>query len=172
MAARQPRRGGSVLAMQDADGGAQGQRLDRWLWFARVTKTRTLATELVQSGRVRVNREKVSKPSATLKVGDVVTVTIRGVVRILKVAAHGARRGPAKEARELYEDLTPPKDPRAGAGQTPSAAGDDNDGATSAQTAAAEPVAATGPVGQRIPGSGRPTKRDRRSLDRLRDTNG
>jgi len=125
------------------------QRLDKWLWFARVIKTRTLAAGLVTDGKVRVNRERIVKPSQSVRAGDVITVTVGGHVRILEVVAAGNRRGPPVEAQSLYRDLTPPR---------AAATGDsDNDGT--------EPVS-----GQRDLGSGRPTKRDRRALDRLRET--
>ncbi len=83
------------------------QRLDKWLWFARVVKTRTLAAGLVEDGKVRVNRSRIAKPSHAVKSGDVVTVTAHRQVRVLKVVAAGVRRGSASEARTLFEDLTP-----------------------------------------------------------------
>jgi ribosome-associated heat shock protein Hsp15 len=89
------------------------QRIDKWLWFARLAKTRTAAQKLAVSGRVRVNREKNESASRALKPGDVLTITLDAGVRILKVAAPGERRGPAPEARLLYEDLTPPAPPEA-----------------------------------------------------------
>jgi ribosome-associated heat shock protein Hsp15 len=88
-------------------GGAEAQRLDKWLWFARVVKSRTLAAALVIDRKVRVNRERASKPSQMLRVGDVVTIAVHARVRVLKVLAAGARRGPPAEACLLYEDLTP-----------------------------------------------------------------
>jgi ribosome-associated heat shock protein Hsp15 len=87
------------------------QRIDKWLWFARVVKTRTLAQKLVLSGSVRVNREKCDSASHMLKPGDVLTIAVARSVRVLKVTAPGLRRGPAEEARTLYEDLSPPPDP-------------------------------------------------------------
>jgi ribosome-associated heat shock protein Hsp15 len=132
---------------EDRTGGpAAAQRLDRWLWFSRVVRSRTLAASLITAGKVRVNKIKAEKPSQSVKPGDVVTSSIKKSVRVLRVKATGERRGPASEAAALYEDLTPP---------------------------AAKPVngeAGTGvqhgAVG-RLPGTGRPTKRDRRSIDRL-----
>ncbi len=118
------------------------QRLDKWLWFARVVKTRTLASSLVASGKVRVNRARISKPSRTVSAGDVITLALRGRVRVLKILKMGARRGPATEAAALYEDISPPPPPR---------------------TASAPPRPS--PPAQRAPGSGRPTKRDRRRTD-------
>ena len=85
---------------------ADGQRLDKWLWFARVVKSRTLAAELVVLGKVRVNRARAVKASQTLRPGDVVTLVLAGRVLILKVLAPGIRRGPAAEARRLYEPLS------------------------------------------------------------------
>jgi ribosome-associated heat shock protein Hsp15 len=120
------------------------QRIDKWLWFARLTKTRTLAQKLVLSGRIRVNREKANAASLLLKVGDVLTIAGDRGVRVLKVLGPGTRRGPAPEARTLYEDLSP--------------------------AAPADREAA--PAGDRLAGSGRPTKRDRRALDRLHDAPG
>lgn len=122
------------------------QRLDKWLWFARVIRTRTLAAGLVTDGRVRVNRERTLKPSQTVRPGDVITVAVASHVRVLQVVAPGERRGPAEEAQTLYLDLTPPK---------PSSAEDAGQMERS--------------TGQRDFGSGRPTKRDRRAIDRLRD---
>lgn len=84
------------------------QRLDKWLWFARLVKTRTLAAELVAAGKVRINRERATKPSRPIHAGDVITAAIHGRVRVLRVLAAGTRRGPAAEARELYEDMSPP----------------------------------------------------------------
>ena len=119
-----------------------GLRIDKWLWFARLAKTRTLAQKLAVSGRVRVNRQKNGTAAHPVKVGDVLTIAFDASVRVLRVAALGARRGPATEACLLYEDLSPP----------PSAA----------------PVA----VAERPAGSGRPTKRDRRAFERFRGSDG
>lgn len=121
-------------------GGDSGQRLDKWLWFARIAKTRTLATRIVESGKARVNRTRVSKASRAIKPGDVITLAIHDQVKVLKVVACGERRGPASEARLLYEDLSPPPAPR---GSRPRAA----------------------PPAARSKGSGRPTKRERRQMD-------
>ena len=83
------------------------QRLDKWLWFTRVVKTRSLATKLVTEGHVRVNSARVETASKSIKPGDVVTVALERHVRVLKVLAGGERRGPAPEAQTLYEDLAP-----------------------------------------------------------------
>jgi ribosome-associated heat shock protein Hsp15 len=82
------------------------QRLDKWLWYARVMKSRTAAAQLVESGKVRVNRMRVVKPSHTLKEGDVLTIALRGEVRIIEVLSLGTRRGPPQEARLLYRMLS------------------------------------------------------------------
>ncbi len=127
--------------------GEGRQRIDKWLWFARLVKTRTLAQKLALSGSVRVNRERVEAASQPVKAGDVITIVGDRGVRVLRVVAPGMRRGPAPEARLLYEDLSP---------------------APPATSAAPDPAAAA----DRDPGSGRPTKRDRRALDRLRGAAG
>jgi len=116
------------------------QRLDKWLWFTRIAKTRTLATRLVETGKARVNRTKVTKASRTVRAGDVITLMIHERVRVLKVLACGTRRGPAAEARELYEDMSPPPTPREKSSGPPP------------------------PTAQREKGAGRPTKRDRRRM--------
>lgn len=81
------------------------QRLDKWLWFARAAKTRTLAAKLVTSGAVRINRLRVEAPSHPVKVGDVLTIALRSGVAVWRVCDLGERRGPAVVARRLYEDL-------------------------------------------------------------------
>lgn len=89
-------------------------RLDKWLWHARLCKTRTAAARLIAEGAVRVNAERVLKPAATLRIGDGVTLRIGDRIRVMRVRATGSRRGPAAEARELYDDLTaqdPPPPP-------------------------------------------------------------
>jgi ribosome-associated heat shock protein Hsp15 len=89
----------------------QGQRLDKWLWCARLVKTRTLAAKLVEDGRVRVNGVRALKASHHLRQGDVVTGTVARRLFIVRVAGDAERRGPARIARTLYEDLTPPSPP-------------------------------------------------------------
>ncbi len=87
------------------------QRIDKWLWFARVAKSRTLAQKLAVSGRVRVNRERNQSASRPVQAGDILTIALDSGVRVLKVVAPGSRRGPSAEARLLYEDLSPPVSP-------------------------------------------------------------
>lgn len=125
--------------------GSNGQRIDLWLWYARFAKTRTLSQALITRGKVRINRERISKPSMSIKVGDMVTLTLGPRIRIIRVEAIGSRRGPATEAAELYSDHSPVY-------VSPDAA-----------TKNADPAPAA-----REPGSGRPTKRDRRQIDRFR----
>jgi len=84
---------------------ADGQRIDKWLWFCRFVKSRSLAQALVEQGAVRVNRVKVERPSLPVKHGAVVTLTVHGRVSVVRVAAAGVRRGPAVEARGLYVSL-------------------------------------------------------------------
>lgn len=103
---------------------ADRQRLDKWLWFARLVKTRTLAQELAQSGRVRLNGRKVDSAAQAVKIGDVLTIGLHGRVRVLAVRAFAERRGGAPEAVTLYEDLasdaaTEPSGPPAGTGPAP-----------------------------------------------------
>ena len=123
-----------------------GQRIDQWLWFARITKSRTLAQDLIARGKVRLNRAKIDKPSTLVKPGDVLTLVAGPAVRSLEIVAIGQRRGPAAEAQLLFLDHTPPA-PRPGAAEM---------SARSAQPAI------------RLEGAGRPTKRDRRLIDKLK----
>jgi len=133
------------LSDASRNGVASGQRIDKWLWHARIVKTRTLATRLVASARLRVNKTKTARASHTVRPGDVLTFVHSGRIRVLKILALAARRGPAAEASALYEDLSP----------EPQKFGPDRAGAP-------------GPVGPRPRGAGRPTKRDRRALAALR----
>lgn len=134
---------------------ASTQRIDKWLWHARVARTRTTASELVSGGKVRVNRERVVKPGAVVHVGDIVTVTFGSSVRAIKVKAFADRRGSATEAAQLFEELTvSPAVPK------PQVKGDKATGRD-------RPAEAT--PGRRDPGAGRPTKRDRRVITRLMD---
>ncbi|WP_274627135.1 RNA-binding S4 domain-containing protein [Arvimicrobium flavum] len=91
--------------------GAGRQRIDKWLFFSRVIKSRSLAAKLVQSGRVRVNGQKAEQASDLVKPGDVLTVNLDRRIGVLRVLAPGDRRGPYEEARLLYEDLSPERSP-------------------------------------------------------------
>lgn len=82
------------------------QRLDKWLWFARIVRTRSLAAALVATGRIRVNRARILKPGHDVGPGDILTVSVAGQVRVLKLIGLAERRGPASDARRLYEDLS------------------------------------------------------------------
>lgn len=82
-------------------------RLDKWLFHARFLKTRGLAASLVGEGRLRVNGEATAKPHRAVGAGDVLTFALHGRVRVVRILDVGERRGPAPEARDLYEDLAP-----------------------------------------------------------------
>ncbi len=118
-------------------------RIDKWLWYARFFKSRTLAGKLCAANRLRRNGQLIGKAHATLIVGDVLTFPKEREIRVIRVVALGHRRGPAGEATGLYEDLQPPP-PRTRTGEN-------------------RPPA----QGSRDSGAGRPTKADRRALDRL-----
>jgi ribosome-associated heat shock protein Hsp15 len=81
------------------------QRLDKWLWHARLVKARTSAAALVEAGHVRINGVREKSPGHGLKTGDVVTVALDHSVRVLKVVGFAERRGDAVSARLLYVDL-------------------------------------------------------------------
>ena len=89
--------------------GANRQRLDKWLWFARMARTRAAAARLVRDGHVRVNALRVQTPAKAVKPGDVLTIAAPRDVLLLRILAIGARRGPFEEARRLYEDLNATK---------------------------------------------------------------
>ncbi len=82
------------------------QRLDKWIWFARVVKSRSLAARLIEAGHVRVNGQRVSSPAKAVALGDVLTIALERDVRVLEIAGVGERRGPFAEARLLYRDLS------------------------------------------------------------------
>ena len=114
------------------------QRLDKWLWCARLVKTRSGAVRLIAEGKVRINGARALKPSRVVHSGDVVTSTHQGRLSVVRVLDVAERRGPASLAQTLYDDLTP-KD----------------------ATASDRPLAP-------LRAGKRPTKRDRRRLDALR----
>ncbi|MDX8519118.1 RNA-binding S4 domain-containing protein [Mesorhizobium dulcispinae] len=122
--------------------GEGRQRIDKWLFFSRAVKSRSLAAKLVVAGRVRINRDKAAQASDLIKAGDVLTITLDRRILVWKVLNCGTRRGPAEEARLLYEDMSPPPTPRG--------------------EAVPDAIPAL-----REAGSGRPTKRERRQTDRL-----
>jgi len=95
-------------------------RLDKWLWRARFFKTRAMASKLCAAGRVRIDGERVTKAHAAIRPGHVLTFPQARDIRVVRVTALGARRGPAAEAHTLYEDLAPPEAPtEAPTGQAP-----------------------------------------------------
>jgi ribosome-associated heat shock protein Hsp15 len=81
------------------------QRLDKWLWFARFAKTRSLAAKLIASGFVRVNGQRAESAAKAVAVGDVITMALQRTTVVVRVAELGTRRGPAPEARLLYVDV-------------------------------------------------------------------
>ena len=83
-----------------------GLRLDKFLWFARIVKTRALAQAMAEEGRLRLKGRPVDKAHAVVRVGDVLTFARRGEVRVIRVETLPARRGPPAEARTLYSELT------------------------------------------------------------------
>lgn len=114
-------------------------RIDRWLWAARFFRSRTLATEACDGGKVTVNSQRAT-PHKLVRPGDLIELTATHGSRHIRVLGTSERRGPAPVARHLYDDLTPPAPPRE----------------------------QTEPAALREPGAGRPTKRQRRQLDRWR----
>ena len=117
------------------------QRLDKWLFFTRLSKSRSLAQKAIEAGDVRVNGRPVKQSAHLLQAGDLISFSSTHRDLVVKVLLPGTRRGPFEEARLLYEDLSPPK-PEQRADATPE-------------------------QGARERGAGRPTKRDRRLTDRL-----
>lgn len=126
------------------DGGKV--RIDKWLWYARFYKTRSLASKACQAGHIVVNGQTVSKASVNVGAGDKLQFFQGPHLRIVVILAPGTRRGPAPEAQTLYEDHSPPRVKKQDVVQD----------------------VRTAPVGEREAGSGRPTKAERRALDRLR----
>jgi ribosome-associated heat shock protein Hsp15 len=117
------------------------QRIDKWLWHARVVRTRSQAAALAAAGHVRINGQRIDAPSRPVRAGDVVTVALDRVVRVLQVVGFAERRGSADEARALCTPLEP---------------------------APVHRMERAAPPGLREPGAGRPTKQERRAIDRLR----
>jgi ribosome-associated heat shock protein Hsp15 len=95
----------TAAAASTATGPDRGKtRLDQWLWFARFAKSRSLAARLCTAGAVAINGKPARKPNQSVRVGDVVVVPQGGWQRTVRVLALGLRRGPAGEARTLYEE--------------------------------------------------------------------
>jgi ribosome-associated heat shock protein Hsp15 len=125
---------------EDAPRGRQ--RLDKWLFFSRAVKSRTLAQKFVESGALRVNSERTLASDRKVGPGDVLTMMLGTRLLVWRILNEGTRRGPATEGATLYEDLSPPPPPKA------------------------EKVV---PTVERDAGTGRPTKKERRDTDRLRE---
>jgi ribosome-associated heat shock protein Hsp15 len=85
---------------------AEKQRLDKWLWFARLVKTRKQAVRLVEEGYVRVDSRRADVPAKSVAAGDVLTIALQREVRVLRVLAIGERRGASRDALLLFEDLS------------------------------------------------------------------
>ena len=96
------------MTAADAPGDDGPIRLDKWLWHARFFRSRSLAAGAVSHGRMRVNGQIVGKPAHAVRPGDVLTFALGRRVVVVRILAPGTRRGPAPEARTLYEDLSPP----------------------------------------------------------------
>ena len=127
------------------DTGSGKIRVDKWLWYARVVKTRSRAQNIIKTGKVRVNSTRISSVSSNISVGDVLTIALERQIKVLKVQAPGTRRGPAPEAQLLYEDLSPPPAKKE------------------------DIVWSTNTVAVRDEGAGRPTKKQRRETMRFRE---
>lgn len=117
------------------------QRIDKWLWHARVVRTRSAAAALAASGHVRVNGARVVAPAKPVRAGDVVTIALDARVRVLKVTGFAPRRGAADAGRALYEDLAPLR----------------------ADAVVEQPTS----LALREAGAGRPTKQERRAIERF-----
>eukprot|EP01037_Dinobryon_pediforme_P005216 gene5216-5268_t len=87
------------------------QRLDKWLWCARFMKQRSDCARLITEGFLRINRQPTEKAHARLRVGDIVTLPLRGDVHVIEVLSLAQRRGPATEARTLYRTIESPDRP-------------------------------------------------------------
>lgn len=86
-------------------------RLDKWLWQARFFKSREMAADVVESGHLRLNSQRCKKPGHSVQGGDVLTFPQGRDIRVVRVRDIGERRGPASEARALYDDLAPVEPP-------------------------------------------------------------
>lgn len=122
------------------------QRLDKWLWCARFFKSRNLASKLLSAGRLRLSGKVVTKAHQLVRPGEVLTFPQGPFIRVVKVVYLADRRGPAPEAQLLYEDLEPIEEQR--------------------QSKAESTEFGSESLG-RDRGEGRPTKEDRRAIDRL-----
>ncbi|MFS8036980.1 RNA-binding S4 domain-containing protein [Xanthobacter sp. AM11] len=85
---------------------AERQRLDRWIWHARVVRTRSAAADLVRAGHVRLDGARVTSPAQAVKGGQVLTIALDRQVRVLRIVGFSERRGDATSAHELFEEIT------------------------------------------------------------------
>jgi ribosome-associated heat shock protein Hsp15 len=129
------------MASEVQSGSGSRQRIDKWLFFTRMVKSRSLAQTHVQSGLVRINGERCTQPSQMVKIGDRIELALDRRDVVLVVRQPGERRGPYEEAKLLYEDLSPPPDE------------------AKRLTLYEQAI--------RAPGTGRPTKKERREIDRF-----
>ena len=120
------------------------ERLDKFLFFARAIKSRTLAQKFIETGAVRVNSERTDRSDHKVGAGDVLTMALHNRIVIWRIIDCGTRRGPAPEAQGLYQDLSPAPLPKEDLSPYDAA------------------------IAQRGEGAGRPTKKERRDTDRLR----
>jgi ribosome-associated heat shock protein Hsp15 len=95
-----------AMPHQSAAMSADRQRIDRWLWHARIVRTRDAAASLAGAGYVRINGIKIGAPGRFVRAGDVITVSLDQSIRVLRVTGFAERRGPASAGPSLYEDLT------------------------------------------------------------------
>ena len=123
-------------------------RIDKWLWYARFFKSRTIATKFCVGGRLRVNNIIVKKAHYPISVGDVLTFSKGQCIRVVKIEKLGVRRGSAPEAQKLFVDLAPP-------------IFINKRNLTSVSDVSSNKIAF------RTPGMGRPTKADRRAIEKL-----
>ncbi len=121
-------------------------RIDKWLWYARFFKTRSLATKLVASGKLRLDGEVMSKPHRHIQIGQILTFPQANHIRVIRIDMVGTRRGSASEAAELYTDLSPLDIKKS-----------------------KDDKALPADFEKRNPGAGRPTKKDRRITQKLKD---
>jgi ribosome-associated heat shock protein Hsp15 len=133
----------------DPEAGPGRVRIDKWLWAARFFKTRSLAVDAIAAGKVEVNGERV-KPAKLLQIGDEVNVRLGPYVHVVRVRGISERRGPATVAATLYEETHD---------------------SVAARAKLAEQLRMA-PAAFVYEEKGRPTKRDRREIDRFRDEHG
>ena len=131
--------------MRGNDANVKGVRLDKWLWYARFFKTRALASKAISNGRFRLNGDLMSKPHRQANCGQVLTFSQGARIRVVRIKALGLRRGPAKEAALLFDDLAP-----------------------TVSVAENKKLSTLPAFENRQAGDGRPTKRHRRETDRLK----